>query len=669
MQDERGDSASSEAGPSTPVQVIGLSGVPDAGRRRCTRSRTSASRSRSSSTAIDEQRERADGGRARGSRSRSSSAQADGRRPEGAARRAQGRRAGLGRGAARGARSSSPTDKVKVERDPRRRSARSPRATCMLAKASGAIVVGFHVRPDAAGAAARPRSRASTCASTRSSTRSSTRCARRWRACCRRRVKEVVPRPRRGAQDLQRAAHRHGRRLLRHRGHDAPRGASRACVRDGVQVYEGRFASLKRFKDDVREVQPGFECGIGLEGFNDVKVGDVIEAYVLEETPADALNDRRGRAWSSSTSTAPTRSRRSAAWCARSSQRVRNGFNVVGRRGRRAGHLAARRARARGRGQRRRSVRAMLERASTSSRSCTWPRCATSRSQCSVDAARPRRASDDADATTRTTTEPTTGDRSEPADRARRASRCARSSRACCARRSTDPRVGLVTLTRVDVSPDSRQRARVLERARDDGRPGRARGARTQAGLEQRGAVPAPPARARSCRCGACPSCTSATIPRSRSAARRSRCCARSRDDDARTRRDEQAQARRAARAERASWSSTSRRAGRRTTSSTPRARWFGTRRVGHLGTLDPLATGVLPLAVRDATKLVPVRAGPTEGLRGLDPARRRDRHLDAEGTRAAPRTRAAARRGRACAPRSRASSARSSRCRRCTAR
>ena len=58
-------------------------------------------------------------------------------------------------------------------------------------------------------------------------------------------------------------------------------------MRDGVQVWQGRFASLKRFKDDVREVQQGFECGIGLEGFNDVKVGDAIEAFVLEETPAE----------------------------------------------------------------------------------------------------------------------------------------------------------------------------------------------------------------------------------------------------------------------------------------------------------------------------------------------------------------------------------------------
>ena len=54
-------------------------------------------------------------------------------------------------------------------------------------------------------------------------------------------------------------------------------------LRDGVVIYEGRIASLRRFKDDVREVATGFECGIGIEGFNDIRVGDVIEAYVKEQ--------------------------------------------------------------------------------------------------------------------------------------------------------------------------------------------------------------------------------------------------------------------------------------------------------------------------------------------------------------------------------------------------
>jgi translation initiation factor IF-2 len=53
-------------------------------------------------------------------------------------------------------------------------------------------------------------------------------------------------------------------------------------VRDGVQVYEGELASLKRFKDDVREVREGFECGLSVQGYNDLKVGDRIECYRVE---------------------------------------------------------------------------------------------------------------------------------------------------------------------------------------------------------------------------------------------------------------------------------------------------------------------------------------------------------------------------------------------------
>ena len=55
-------------------------------------------------------------------------------------------------------------------------------------------------------------------------------------------------------------------------------------VRDGLIVFDGAIASLKRFKEDVREVEQGFECGIMLDGFNDIKVGDIIEAYKIVET-------------------------------------------------------------------------------------------------------------------------------------------------------------------------------------------------------------------------------------------------------------------------------------------------------------------------------------------------------------------------------------------------
>jgi translation initiation factor IF-2 len=62
-----------------------------------------------------------------------------------------------------------------------------------------------------------------------------------------------------------------------------PRNARVRLVRDGVVAYEGRVGSLRRFKDDVAEVREGFECGIGLENFQDVKEGDVIEAFDVEE--------------------------------------------------------------------------------------------------------------------------------------------------------------------------------------------------------------------------------------------------------------------------------------------------------------------------------------------------------------------------------------------------
>jgi translation initiation factor IF-2 len=61
------------------------------------------------------------------------------------------------------------------------------------------------------------------------------------------------------------------------------RGSRARVVRDGVVVYDGRIGSLRRFKEDVREVAEGYECGIGIENFQDIKEGDVIEAYEVRE--------------------------------------------------------------------------------------------------------------------------------------------------------------------------------------------------------------------------------------------------------------------------------------------------------------------------------------------------------------------------------------------------
>jgi translation initiation factor IF-2 len=54
-------------------------------------------------------------------------------------------------------------------------------------------------------------------------------------------------------------------------------------IRDGIVVYAGKLTSLKRHKDDAAEVRSGFDCGMSIEGFNDMKEGDVIESYEMRE--------------------------------------------------------------------------------------------------------------------------------------------------------------------------------------------------------------------------------------------------------------------------------------------------------------------------------------------------------------------------------------------------
>ncbi len=68
------------------------------------------------------------------------------------------------------------------------------------------------------------------------------------------------------------------------------RNASIRLVRDGIVVHEGNIDSLRRFKDDVKEVATGYECGIGIENYNDVKDGDMIEAYQMKEHKPTSLN-------------------------------------------------------------------------------------------------------------------------------------------------------------------------------------------------------------------------------------------------------------------------------------------------------------------------------------------------------------------------------------------
>jgi translation initiation factor IF-2 len=151
----------------------------------------------------------------------------------------------------------------------------------LLAKASEAIVVGFHVRPDANARAAADREKVD---------------IRTYRV-----IYEAVEEIRSALEGLLAPEQREvvlGEAEVREifkisgvgviagcyvRNGVIRRSAKVRVVRDGVEVYQGQLASLKRFKDDVREVKEGLECGIGVENFNDVKVGDVLEAFEIQE--------------------------------------------------------------------------------------------------------------------------------------------------------------------------------------------------------------------------------------------------------------------------------------------------------------------------------------------------------------------------------------------------
>jgi translation initiation factor IF-2 len=151
----------------------------------------------------------------------------------------------------------------------------------LLAKASGAIVIGFNVRPDANARSVAERESVD---------------VRTYRV-----IYEAVESVRAALEGLLSPEQREivlGEAEVRQtfkisgvgtiagsfvRAGTIPRSAAIRVVRDGVEVYSGSLGSLKRFKDDVREVKEGLECGIGVENFNDIKVGDVLEAYRIEE--------------------------------------------------------------------------------------------------------------------------------------------------------------------------------------------------------------------------------------------------------------------------------------------------------------------------------------------------------------------------------------------------
>jgi translation initiation factor IF-2 len=164
----------------------------------------------------------------------------------------------------------------------------------LLAKASEAIIIGFHVRPDANARAAAEREKVD---------------VRIYRVIYDA-VEDVksalegmlAPEKREvvlGEAEVLQTFRISGVGTVagcRVRSGVIRRGARIRVVRDGVEIYDGEIASLKRFKDDVREVKEGLECGIGIANFNDLKVGDVLEAYQIEEvarslSPAGATKE------------------------------------------------------------------------------------------------------------------------------------------------------------------------------------------------------------------------------------------------------------------------------------------------------------------------------------------------------------------------------------------
>jgi translation initiation factor IF-2 len=151
----------------------------------------------------------------------------------------------------------------------------------LLAKTAGAIIIGFHVRPDNNARTAAEREGVEiklyriiyeAVADVRAAMEGMLRPEEREVILGEAEVREVFKVSRIGT--IAGCSVRSG--IINRQGRVR-------VIRDGVEVFDGTIASLKRFKDDVREVREGFECGIAVENFNDIKVGDVIECYRTEE--------------------------------------------------------------------------------------------------------------------------------------------------------------------------------------------------------------------------------------------------------------------------------------------------------------------------------------------------------------------------------------------------
>jgi translation initiation factor IF-2 len=277
MLDERGKAVKS-AGPAIPVQVLGMTGVPMAGDQLLVVEDATAARE------VAQRRERLD----REAKSRRATrgvtledfmAQSSSGEVRALRILIKADQGGPAEALA-DALSQLGTSEVKVEVVHRGVGAITE-SDILLARASGAIIIGFHVRPDNNARAAAERENVDiklyriiyeAVADVRAALEGMLRPEEREVVLGEAEVLETFKVPRIGV--IAGCAVRTG--LIR-------RDARVRVIRDAIEVYEGNIASLRRFKDDVKEVREGFECGIGIENFNDLKVGDRIECYRTEE--------------------------------------------------------------------------------------------------------------------------------------------------------------------------------------------------------------------------------------------------------------------------------------------------------------------------------------------------------------------------------------------------
>ncbi len=278
MLDERGKQVK-EAGPAIPVQILGLTGVPMAGDQLLVVDDATAARE------IAQRRERLDREAKSRRTTRGVVSLEDFMSQAAAGQKRQLRlvikadQGGPAEALADALQQLS-NDEVQVEIIHRAVGAIAE-SDILLAKAAGAIIIGFHVRPDNNARQAAEREGVD---------------IKLYRI-----IYEAVADVKAALEGMLRPEEREvvfGEAEVRETFKVARVGTIAGCIvrsgiinrkgrvrviRDGIEIYDGGIASLRRFKDDVNEVKEGYECGIGIENFNDVKVGDMFECYRTEE--------------------------------------------------------------------------------------------------------------------------------------------------------------------------------------------------------------------------------------------------------------------------------------------------------------------------------------------------------------------------------------------------